>query len=306
MSFSRRGFWLYPLFQIPLMFLVAFLLAALLFGLLGLGRPSVAVALALDLSPSTYQPQPFNAPNSIMAQEIAAVQTYIGQNSQLLKTPNKIQLFGFAGEVIPLTNSFETDKQKIEAELNPALQNPNLPSQVGGGTDLNKAIQKGIEALSGIQDSCRELLLVTDGEAEVSPLVVAQAIAQRVKINAVVVGAGAPALQVAALTTRGIYLSAQQNDLNKLFTDKFFISFNSNLKWIIFWLGAAWVALMWVLTLVLDRWIFQGFMKMAPNLSGQLALGNALFWTVLTPIILWRFFGLPFWRLLGLGGVPIC
>lgn len=306
MSYSRRGFWLYPLFQIPLMFLVAFLLAALLFGLLGLGRPSVGVALAIDLSPSTYQPQYFNAPNTVMAEEIAAVRSYIGQNSQFLKTPNQIQLFGFAGEVIPLTNSFQTDKQKIEAELNQALQNPNLQSQVGGGTDLNKAIQKGIDALRGIQDSCRELLLVTDGEADVSPLIVGQAVVERVKINSVVVGAGAPALQLAALTTRGIYLPAQQNNLNMLFTDKFFISFNSNLKWIIFWLGAAWVALMWTLTLVLDRWIFQGFMKMAPNLSGQLALGNALFWTVLTPILLWRFFDLPFWRLLGLGGTPIC
>ncbi|XWK90809.1 MAG: vWA domain-containing protein [Phormidium sp.] len=284
---------MYPLFQIPAMFLLAFLLAALLFGLLGLGRPNVAVAIALDVSTSTYQPQSFNAPGTVMAQEIAAVRSYLEQNSQL-KTPNQIKIIGFAGEVIPLTNSFLTDKQQLETELDRALRNPNLSSQIGGGTDINKAIQKGTEALNTIQDRCRELLLVTDGEADVSPLVIGQAAGQRVKINAVVVGADAPALQLAAFSTRGIYLSNQQNNLAALFTDKFFISFNSNIKWIIFWLGAAWIALMWMITIPLDRWIFQGLMNQPPNLGGQLAIGNALFWTVLTPIIVWRIFGLPF------------
>jgi len=293
-SFNRRNFWMYPLFQIPAMFLAAFLLAALLFGLLGLGRPNVAVAIALDVSSSTYQPQSFNAPGTVMAQEIAAVRSYLEQNSQLLKTPNQIQIFGFAGEVVPLTNSFQTDKQQLETQLDQALRNQNLPSLIGGGTDLNKAIQKGTEALSTIQDRCRELLLVTDGEADVSPLVIAQAATQRVKINAVVAGADAPALQLAAFSTRGIYLSNQQNNLAALFTEKFFINFNSNIKWIIFWLGAAWVALMWMITIPLDRWILQGLMSQPPNISGQLAIGNALFWTVLTPLIVWRLFGLPF------------
>ncbi|MFB2837913.1 vWA domain-containing protein [Floridanema evergladense] len=293
MSFNRRNFWMYPLFQIPAMFLLAFLLAALLFALLGLGRPNVAVAIALDVSSSTYQPQSFNSPGTVMAEEIAAVRSYLAQNSQL-KTPNQIQIFAFAGEVIPLTNSFQTDKQLLESELDRTLQNPNLSSQIGGGTDINKAIQKGTEALSSIQDRCRELLLVTDGQAEVSPLVIAQAVGQRVKINAVVVGADAPAIQLAAFTTRGIYLSNQQNNLAALFTDKFFISFNSNIKWVIFWLGAAWIALMWMITIPLDRWIFRGLMSQPPNLAGQLAIGNALFWTVLTPLIVWRIFGLPF------------
>ncbi|GET35282.1 vWA domain-containing protein [Microseira wollei] len=294
MKLPRRGLWLYPLFQIPAMFLGAFLVAALLFGVLGLGRPNVAVAIALDLSSSTYQPQFFNAPNTVMAQEIAAVGAYLEQNSQLLRTPNQIQILGFAGEVIPLTSSFKTDKQQLELELNQALQNPNLPAQIGQGTDINKAIQKGTELLSSVSNRCRELLLVTDGMAEVSQSVVDGAVAQKVKINTVIVGAEAPALQQAAFSTKGIYISGQQNNLNMLFTDRFFTSFNSNIKWIKFWLGAAWIAFMWMLTLPLDRWIFQPLMNLPPNLSGQLALGNAFFWTILTPLIVWRLFGLPF------------
>ncbi|MFB2977515.1 VWA domain-containing protein [Microseira sp. BLCC-F43] len=294
MKLPRRGLWLYPLFQIPAMFLGAFLVAALLFGVLGLGRPNVAVAIALDLSSSTYQPQSFNAPNTVMAEEIAAVRSYLEQNSQQLRTPNQIQILGFAGEVIPLTSSFKTDKQQLEFELNQAWQNPNLPDQIGQGTDINKAIQKGTELLSSVSNRCRELLLVTDGMAEVSQPVVDGAVAQKVKINTVVVGAEAPALQQAAFSTKGIYISGQQNNLNMLFTDRFFTSFNSNIKWIKFWLGAAWIAFMWMLTLPLDRWIFQPLMNLPPNLSGQLALGNAFFWTVLTPLIVWRLFGLPF------------
>ena len=73
LSRYRRPLWRYPLFQIPLLLLGACLAAALLFWLLGLGRVPVAVAIALDLSSSTYSSE-FNAPGSIMAQEVQAVQ----------------------------------------------------------------------------------------------------------------------------------------------------------------------------------------------------------------------------------------
>ncbi|WP_221643556.1 MULTISPECIES: VWA domain-containing protein [unclassified Nostoc] len=278
------------------MFLGAFLVTALLFGLLGLGRPNVAVAITLDLSGSTYSnsPQLFNAPNTVMAQEIAAVQSYLEQNSQMLKIPNRIQIFGFAGEVLPLTSSFKTDKKQLEAELKQVMQNPQLPFQVGEGTNINQAIQKGTAALSSFQDSCRELLLVTDGQADISPLVVVQAATQRVKINAIVVGGDIPALKLAAFSTKGIYLNGKQNNLKELFIDKLFTSFNSNLKWIIFWLAAAWISFMWMLSLPLDRWIFQKLGNLPPNISGQLALGNAFFWSVITPIIVWKLFYFSF------------
>lgn len=297
MSRYRRSLWYYPLFQIPLMLLGACLVAAALFWALGLGRPLLAVAIAIDLSSSTYGTQ-FNAPGTVMSQEVEAVRAYLRQNNQVLRNPNQVQIFGFGGVMLSLSGSgFETDGNKLETELTQSLQNPDLPQQVATNTtDLNMAIQKGTEALSGIQERCRELLLVTDGEAPVSADVIEQAVKQRVRVNAVVVGEDAPALQGAALATKGIYLSrVQGNNLEAFFTNRFFTRFNTNLKWIILWLGGAWIALMWMLTMPLDRWIFQGLMKLDMPLAGQLSLGNAFFWSVLTPIIIWQL-----WRILNL------
>jgi len=293
----RRRLWLYPLFQIPLICLGICLVAAVLFALLGLGRPSVAVAIALDLSSSTFsEPSQFNQPGTVMYQEVIAVESYLDQNAQLLRVPNQIQVFGFAGVILPLTDSFQTDSQQVSAELNQALQNPNLIQRiVPGTTDLNLAIQEGTDALSPIQDHCRELLLVTDGEADVDAEVIQAAAARRVKINAVVVGGDAPDLRNAAATTGGIYHSGQVTNLETVFTNQFFRNFNSNRRWVIFWLGAAWISLMWLLILPLDRWIFQGWLKLPMNLAGQLALGNAFFWTVATLLIIWHLAkGLPF------------
>ncbi len=293
----RRRLWLYPLFQIPLICLGICLVAAVLFALLGLGRPSVAVAIALDLSSSTFsEPSQFNQPGTVMYQEVIAVESYLDQNAQLLRVPNQIQVFGFAGVVLPLTDSFQTDSQQVSTELNQALQNPNLIQRiVPGTTDLNLAIQEGTDALSPIQDHCRELLLVTDGEADVDAEVIQAAAARRVKINAVVVGGDAPDLRNAAATTGGLYHSGQVTNLETVFTNQFFRNFNSNRRWVIFWLGAAWISLMWLLILPLDRWIFQGWLKLPMNLAGQLALGNAFFWTVATLLIVWHLAkGLPF------------
>ena len=102
------------------------------------------------------------------------------------------------------------------------------------------------------------------------------------------------ALRGAALATGGTYLSGDSNDLSAFFTDKFFSSFNSNLKWIMFWLGLAWISLMWTLLLPLDRWLFQGLFKMRIDLSGKLAISHGLFWTVVTLSAIWRFWGIPF------------
>lgn len=292
---NNRPIWLYPLFQIPGILMGLFLLLALLCWLFSWGRPAVAVNIALDLSGSTYgsSPQLFNAPNTVMAQEIGAVRSYIEQSSQL-KIPNQIQVMGFGGQVVPLTSQFLTDRQQLETELTQSLADPNLRSRIGNGTSLDRAIEEGAKALSSISQHCRELLIVTDGEANVSPAAISQAASQGVRINAVVVGANAAQLQAATVATKGIYLFGIENNLQAFFTDKLFHRFNSNLRWIALWLGAAWVALMWLLTLPLDRWIFQGWFSLPMNLSGQLSLGNALFWSVLTPLILWQFLGLPF------------
>nr|WP_155744494.1 vWA domain-containing protein [Scytonema sp. UIC 10036] len=276
------------------MLLCACLLIAALFGILGLGKPKVAVAIALDLSNSTYNGI-FNAAGTVMAQEVAAVKSYLQHNDQFLQEPNQIQIFGFGGVVQPLTNSFQTDSKRVETELEQALKIPDLPIRiVSNTTDINLAIQQTTTALNNIQERCRELLLVTDGEASVSPSVIAEARQRRVKINAVVIGAEAPEIRLAAFSTRGIYLSSEASHLESLFTNRFFLQFNSNWKWIFFWLGSAWIALMWTLILPLERWIFKGLMKFEMSLAGKLAIGNALFWTVATLGIIWRLSGLPF------------
>ncbi|MBD1888609.1 VWA domain-containing protein [Coleofasciculus sp. FACHB-SPT9] len=293
MSRSRRGLWLYPLFQIPLMLLGACIIVTALIWLLGLGRPPVAVAIALDLSSSTYTTE-FNAPGTVMYQEVAAVRSYLQQNAQQLRNKNQIQVLGFGGVVRSLTGDFKTDSQQVDAELTQALANPDLPQLVANNTtDINLAIQKGTEALSTIQQKrCRELLLVTDGGANVSPDIITDARNRKVRINTVVVGAESTELQRAALATGGIYLGGEQNNLEMLFADTFFTRFNSNLKWLILGLGATWIALMWTLILPLDRWLFQGLIGLNRSLSGQLSLSNALFWSILTPLIVWQLFNL--------------
>jgi Ca-activated chloride channel family protein len=283
---DRRQLWLYPLFQIPLMLMIGCLIVAALGWLLNWGRPPVAVAISLDLSGSTT--------GYVRQQEILAIKSYLQQN-EALKNPNEIKILAFASNVQPLTTSFNSNTQQVDNELTQALQNPSLEKQLGGGTNLNLAIQEGVNSLKTIAKHCRELLIVTDGIVDINNQVVDDAIAQNVKINAVVLGNRVSSdLQTATIRSRGIYLSGEASQLSALFTEKLFTRFNSNLRWIIFWLGAAFICLMWMLTLPLDRWIFQGLIGLDMTLGGQLALGNALFWTVLTMIVVWRLFGLPF------------
>jgi Ca-activated chloride channel homolog len=101
---TKRPLWQNPLFQRPLIVLCFCLIAAALFGIFGFGRPNIAVAIALDLSGSTYQPQAFNAPGTIMQQEVAAVKAYLEVNSKL-PNPNTIQVFGIGGGKAPALTS---------------------------------------------------------------------------------------------------------------------------------------------------------------------------------------------------------
>ncbi len=283
---TRRQLWLYPLFQVPLMLMAACLIIAVLGWLLNWGRPPVAVAIALDFSDSTS--------GAVRQQEIQAVNSYLEENQQL-NNSNQIQIFGFATKVQPLTNDFQADSQEVKKELERSLQNTNLDQQLGGGTNLNLALERGTNALSSVAERCRELLIVTDGIVDVSDNIINRAIENKVKINAVVLGGKeSTAIQKATRQSKGIYLQDEAGNLEMLFTDKFFARFNSNLRWVMFWLGGAFISLMWMLVLPLDRWFFQGLIGLDMTLGGQLALGNALFWTVLTIVIVGKFWGLPF------------
>jgi Ca-activated chloride channel homolog len=298
MSSYRRPLWLYPIFQIPLICLGLCLILALLFWLLGFGKPQVAVAVALDISGSTYnnQIELFNSPGTVVNQEIEAVQAYLKQNNpEILRRPNQVRIFGFGGLVKPLTSNFSTDSDRVSKELETALENPNLAQEINpDSTDINAAIETSTNALKTVGKHCKEIIVVTDGQGIISPIAIANAVANQVKINAVVVGQEALVLRGATLATRGTYLSGSSNDLSAFFTNDFFNLFNSNLKWIAFWLGMAWIALMWTLVLPLDRWVFQGWMSMTMDRSGKSAIAWALFWTVSTLSAIWRFFGIPF------------
>lgn len=301
MSSYRRPLWLYPIFQIPLICLLIFLTTALLFWLLKFGRPQVAVAIALDLSNSTYggQTELFNAPGTVLNQEVQAVEAYLKlNNGEVLRRPNQVKVFGFGEKVIPLTENFESDSKKVRQELVKTLATPEIgQAVVPNQTNIDVAIEMGINALKTVPDRCRELILVTDGidgQAKISPLIMTDALTSKIKINSVVVGQEAPQLQKAAADTSGKYLSGDSNNLSTFFTENFFKVFNSNLKWVIFWLGLAWISFVWTLVLPLDRWVFQGLFKMEMDVSGKLALSQALFWTVLTLISLWRIWGIPF------------
>ncbi|HEY9641097.1 MAG TPA: VWA domain-containing protein [Coleofasciculaceae cyanobacterium] len=297
----RRALWLYPLFQIPLMLFAVCLLAAALCWLLGLGRPNVAAAIALDLSSSTYENQAFNAPNTIVHQELEAVRSYLTENAKL-KRPNTVQVFGFGSMVVPLTPAFQSDSAQVQTALAQTLSDPALQQRVlPGGTNVNMALQETQKALSALPPGCKEILLVTDGTGDrIENTTIQAAQASKTRINVLLVTNDLIQnwkgidLAGAALQTGGVILPGQVGSLGTLFIDQFFTRFNSNLKWILFWLGLAWIALMWLLILPLDRWILQYWLKLPMNTSGQIALGNALFWTVLTPIIIWQVFGIPF------------
>lgn len=284
---SRRQIWLYPLFQVPLMLMLGCLILAALFSLLGWGRPAVGVAIAIDLSSSTE--------GAVRQEEIAAVKSYLAENRNL-ENQNQIRVFGFANNVQALTTGFNANSDEVEKEFDRTVQDAQLQRYLGGGTNLDLAIQEGTNALSSLENKrCRELLLVADGEATVSQTVVDGAISQNVKINAVVLG-GQDAVQIrqATASTNGIYLNGEAGNLKALFTEEFFTNFNSNKRWLTFWLSCAFICAMWAVTLPLDRWLFQGLLKLNMTLGGQLALGNALFWTVVTALVVWRIFGLPF------------
>ena len=228
MSSYRVRLWNYPLFQIPLILLSLCLVAAMLFWLLGFGQPKVAVAIALDLSSSTYgEVASFNAPGTILEREVKAVEAYLQQNNEeILLNPNQVKVFGFGDTVKPLTGNFEANSNQVATSLSEALKTEGLATEIGSGTDLNLAIKTGINALRTVPKRCRELILVTDGIANVSPGVIVDASANRVKINSVVIGQEALALRGASFATGGIYLSGDSNNLSAFFTDNFFSTRN--------------------------------------------------------------------------------
>ncbi len=288
----RRKVIEYPLFYIPLILAGIFLALALLFGVLNLGKPSVAAVIALDISSSTYQPQPFNAPNSIMDQEVQAVNAYLEANAKL-SNPNKVQILGIGGGKAPkLTATMDSSQEVIVDQLSRQLNDPNLPYQLipePQQDDLDIVINKATEILEEQENHCRELLMVTDAGVSITQSAVTQATGKNIKINSLVFGTeSVPNLRSASRQTKGIYIdninlsNTGGSYLEEVFLNNFFKQFNSNWKWIRFWLGCGLIALLWLLVLPLDRWVFQGLFNMSMEPSGKISLGLAFIGTIIT------------------------
>lgn len=271
----------YPLFQIPLIALIICLIIAPLGGFWGIGKPEVAVAIALDLSSSTH--------GYILDQEIKAINAYVDYNQTKLKKPNLVQVWGFGGSIKPLTGDFTSDSEIIKQQLQQTLNQSNWEKRINSGsTNLNLAITTTTAALAKNPQVCRELLVVTDGKADLHQKIVREASLAGVKINAVIIGGDSLQLKAATEKTGGIYLTETVENLENLFTQQIFQKFNTNLPWVIFWLGCAWIAWMWMLCLPLNRLFFQRFLGFNWHRASQLSIAHAYFHTALTPIIIWH------------------
>ncbi len=263
-----------PLFQIPLIGLIACLIMWCCTGFMGWGQPS-AVAIALDLSGSTYseQPQQFNQPGTISYQQIAAVRSYLRYNSQLKFQSQSIQIFGFAGEALALTKDFQNDRKIIENQLDATLNSPHLLEDILPNTTLvDRAIEIGTQSLSQINDHRRELLIVSDGRGDISQLYIDRAIANRVRIHMIVVGDDSRHLEQIAKETGGTYQAGDANQLKAFFRTRFFEQLIRRRAWHFICVGGNLISVTWILVLPIDRCIFQGKMKWSMNKSGKVSL----------------------------------
>jgi Ca-activated chloride channel family protein len=282
--------WRYPYFQIPAILTGLFLILALLTSSLKWFPPSVSVQIMLDLSSSTYQSTNiFRGTGTIMAAEIEAVKEYARQNARA-ENPILLSLYGFANQVIPITQNFSNNPREIEQSLDRVVQ-PSIASLIGGGTNLNIAVEKGLESLKLQVGRCKEMLIITDGQTELEENLISQTVNNDVRLNFLIIGQNIPTnLADISSKTGGIALLANVSNIQKLVSEDFRKKFSSNSKQVNFFLGAAFISLMWMLVLPIDRFL-QNYRKMPFDWTGRIALFNALFWTV---FILLRI-GFPFW-----------
>ena len=299
----KRAFWRYRLFQVPCIALIASSVILFLCFQMNLGMPKVAVAIALDISGSTQSSGQFNAPGSIMSSAVDAVNAYLDTNA-VLKQPNHIKVIAMGGGKAPeLTKDFQGDVDSVRSELKKSLQDPKLPESIKPEPpldNLNTVFQKANQAFATVPNMCRELVVVSDSGVELGESSIDEAVSNKVRVSSIIFGGkDVDALQKAANLTKGLYLSGTAGDFKQFFIDRFFPKFNSNLRWVIFWLGVTWIALMWALTLPLDIFL-QTVFKMSLDLTGRLSLMNAFFWSALTPIIVFKLAeGVPFMNACG-------
>ncbi len=279
--------WRYAIFQIPAILTVGFLILALLTNYLGWFSPTVSVQMMLDISSSTYANNVFRGFGTVMEAEIEAVKDYANQNANA-PSPNLLSLSGFADEVIPITQNFSNKPVEIHQALDQVVQ-PAIVSQVGGNTNLDLAVEKGLDSLDSQSRRCKEMLVVTDGKASLEPAQLDRAKLNRVRLNFLIVGRSVPEnLLTTAKATGGVALPANVSNIKDLVTGEFRERFNSNSRFVNFFLGLAVVSFMWMLVLPIDKFL-QKHWNMYFDYSGRIAISNAFLWTIVILLIV----GLP-------------
>lgn len=282
---THQPVWRYAVFQISAACLVICLVLAMFVAQFGWFPRLVAVHLALDLSGSTYENTQgsFRKPGTIMAQEIEAVNAYATRNSSLSQ-PNLISVSGFADAVVPITEQFSSNPQEIEQAINQVVQ-PSLANRIGGSTNINLAVENGISQLKKQPMLCPEMLVITDGVFKLEPQAIQQAQANNVKLNFLVVREPLTSeINRWARQTGGIALEASPSSISELLSEKVFDRFNANPLVPLFY-GLAFISLMWMMLLPLERF-FDKTLNIRIDYAGKIAVYNAMFWTVATPIYL--------------------
>lgn len=282
--------WRYALFQIPALFTVIFFALAVLTSNLGWFPPNVSVQMMLDLSSSTYSNADFKAAGTIMAAEIEAVKDYARQNANSGKA-NLLSLSGFANQVIPITEKFSSNPTEIEQAIDQVVQ-PSIEQQIGGGTNLDLAVENGLKSLSTQKQQFKEMLVFTDGVVSLKPWLVARVKLSGVRLNFLVVDqpVSISLAQVAGLTG-GVALPVSVNNIKELVSGQLRERFNSNSRIVNLFFGLSFISLMWMLILPIDR-LLQRLMHIRFDYSGKIALFNAVFWTAVT--LFWL--GLPVYQ----------
>jgi Ca-activated chloride channel family protein len=222
-----------------------------------------------------------------MKQELQAVKAYVERNQELPK-PNLLSISGFADQVVPITNQFSSDQQQINQAIDQKIQQiqPNLAKNIGFGTNMDSAVKDGLSQLRSQTLRCKQILVITDGVFELDQGKIDAAKQQNVKLNFLIAGQPvAPAVNTWAQQTGGIALSATPDNISQLLSGQIFNRFNSNPLTPLFY-ALAWICAMWMLLLPLERIMFK-FLKIRIDYAGKIALYNAIFWTIFTPITLY-------------------
>jgi len=282
---THQPVWRYAVFQISAACLAICLVLAIFATQLGWFPRLVAVHLALDLSGSTYENTQgsFRKPGTIMAQEIEAVNAYATRNSSLSQ-PNLISVSGFADAVVPITDQFSSNPQEIEQAINQVVQ-PSLANRIGGSTNINLAVENGISQLKKQPSRCTEMLVITDGVFKLEPQAIQQAQANNVKLNFLVVREPLTSeINRWARQTGGIALEASPSSISELLSEKVFDRFNANPLVPLFY-GLAFISLMWMMLLPFERFLDK-YLRIRIDRASKIAVYNAMFWTVATPIYL--------------------